>query len=99
MEETFSAPTNSYDEDFDIQKNLALFDKKAVFQEIESSGIIKVVKAGPKQPANYRHDENVLASGPVVYRQIKVPQSAGKEYVTGKLLFFSYSTSFMTANI
>jgi hypothetical protein len=42
------------------EKNLALFDKKAVFQEIEKSGP-EVIKTGEnKKPQKYRCDENVL---------------------------------------
>ena len=75
---------DSFDDEFDIQKNLELFDKKAVFQAMENSGAVKVVKAGPKQPSNYRYDENVLSAAPVMYRQIKLPQAPGQEYVTGE---------------
>lgn len=86
-EDCFSAPTESYLADFDFEKNLALFDKKAVFEEIESSGNGTVIFAGnaEKRPTKYRCDENVLQSGPVVLSQIKVPCSDAKCYVTGKV--------------
>ncbi|XP_062569542.1 enhancer of mRNA-decapping protein 3-like [Saccostrea cucullata] len=74
-EDCFSAPSESYLQDFDFEKNLALFDKKAVFEEIESANpeLTKVVET--KKPQKYRCDENVLQSAPVVYQQIKVPKA------------------------
>lgn len=84
-EDCFSAPSESYLQDFDFEKNLALFDKKAVFEEIESSNpeLTKVVET--KKPQKYRFDENVLQSAPVVYQQIKVPKSVPSKnsFVTG----------------
>ena len=85
-EKTFSAPMKSFLDEFDFEKNLALFDKQAVFEEIENSGFPKIVKAGAKPPSNYRYDENVINSAPVEYRQITVPHPTGKEYVAGKFI-------------
>lgn len=86
-EDCFSAPSESYLQDFDFEKNLALFDKKAVFEEIESANpdLIKVMDT--KKPQKYRCDENVLQSAPVVYKQIKVPKSvpSTNTFVTGNL--------------
>ncbi|KAK3097432.1 hypothetical protein FSP39_009602 [Pinctada imbricata] len=75
QDDCFSAPNHSYLTDFDFEKNLALFDKKAVFEEIENANpdCVKVVEA--KKPQKYRCDENVLQSGPVVLQQIKVPNN------------------------
>ena len=82
-QDCFSAPVDSFLDEFDFEKNLALFDKKAVFEEIESAQP-EVVKAVDKRPAKYRCDENVLQSGPVVLQQIKVPNQSGRTYVTGR---------------
>ncbi|CAC5413803.1 EDC3 [Mytilus coruscus] len=73
----FSAPTQSCMAEFDFEKNLALFDKKAVFQEIENSGP-EIIRANePKKPLKYRHDENVLETKKSVLQQIKVPNGHG----------------------
>lgn len=75
------------DEDFDFEGNLALFDKAAVFSQIDSSdrrGNSARGRGNPadQTPSRYRHDENILEAKPVVYRQIVVPQSEAKEYST-----------------
>ena len=86
-EDCFSAPTDSFLDEFDFEKNLALFDKQAVFEEIEKEieemGYPKIIRP-TNQPAKYRCDENVLQSEPVVYRQIKMTHSSNKEFQTGK---------------
>ncbi|XP_030042340.1 enhancer of mRNA-decapping protein 3 [Microcaecilia unicolor] len=73
------------DTDFDFEGNLALFDKAAVFEEIETyerrSGTRSRGTPNEK-PSRYRHDENILESEPIVYRQIVVPQLTSKEYCT-----------------
>ncbi len=105
---TFSAPTDAQLDEFDFESNLALFDKQAVFQEIDKEigvvGYPKVVQANFKQPGKYRCDENVLESEPVVYRQIKVPNLSGKEYVTGKtsvqiVLYFLLKRQLLYRNV
>lgn len=70
----FSTPVDTFlGDDFDFEKNLALFDKKAVFKEIENNcDYNHTLNTPEKKPTKYRHDENVLESGPVEYRQIKV---------------------------
>ncbi len=78
-------------EDFDFEGNLALFDKAAVFSQIETSerrgnGVRSRGTPGEQTPSRYRHDENIIEAKPVVYRQIMVPQSGTKEYSTGKNL-------------
>lgn len=82
-QDCFSAPVDSLLDEFDFEKNLALFDKKAVFEEIESSNPdgMPIVE---KKPTKYRYDENVLQSKPVKLQQIKVPKQYGNSYVTGK---------------
>ncbi|KAJ8406588.1 hypothetical protein AAFF_G00301620 [Aldrovandia affinis] len=75
------------DTDFDFEGNLALFDKAAVFSQIDASecrgnGARSRGTPGERTPSRYRHDENVLEAKPVVYRQITLPQQGGKEYCT-----------------
>ncbi|NWZ43199.1 EDC3 protein, partial [Brachypodius atriceps] len=73
------------DTDFDFEGNLALFDKAAVFEEIETyerrSGT-RSRGTPSEKPARYRHDENILESEPIVYRRIVVPQNPHKEFCT-----------------
>ncbi|XP_036400373.1 enhancer of mRNA-decapping protein 3-like [Megalops cyprinoides] len=75
------------DADFDFEGNLALFDKAAVFSQIDTSerrgnGARSRSTPGERTPSRYRHDENILEAKPVTYRQISVPQQGGKEYCT-----------------
>uniref|UniRef100_F6VG36 Enhancer of mRNA-decapping protein 3 n=2 Tax=Xenopus tropicalis TaxID=8364 RepID=F6VG36_XENTR len=76
------------DTDFDFEGNLALFDKAAVFEEIDTherrggGGGARSRGTPNERPPTYRHDENILESEPIVYRKIVVPQSGGKEYCT-----------------
>lgn len=81
-EECFGEPINDIlKKDFDFEKNLALFNKKAVYDEINAQRP-DLVRQTDKQ-VNYRHDETVLASSPAQYRQISVPSHyLQKDYVT-----------------
>ena len=85
-QDCFSAPVDSFlGDDFDFEKNLALFDKQAVFREIEDSSVHEQSSrpSTDRQPAKYKHDENVLDSGPIVYKQIEVRgEQAEQHYVT-----------------
>ncbi|XP_041799540.1 enhancer of mRNA-decapping protein 3-like [Chelmon rostratus] len=75
------------DADFDFEGNLALFDKAAVFSQIDGTNrhgnrAQHHSMPGDQKPLSYRHDENILEGKPVIYRQITVPQHGGKEYCT-----------------
>ncbi|KAM4602553.1 enhancer of mRNA-decapping protein 3-like [Polymixia lowei] len=75
------------DTDFDFEGNLALFDKAAVFSQIDGADrhgnrTRPCSTPSERTPPCYRHDENILEGKPVVYRQITVPQYGGKEYCT-----------------
>lgn len=73
--------------DFDFEGNLALFDKAAVFSQIDGTNSNRAQHHSTQdeqKPLSYRHDENILEVKPVVYRQITVPQHGGKEYCTGE---------------
>lgn len=77
------------DTDFDFEGNLALFDKAAVFSQIEgtnnhSNRTQHHSTQGEQKPVSYRHDENILQGKPVIFRRITVPQHGGKEYCTGE---------------
>ena len=88
-EDCFSAPAESIlNDEFDFEKNLAMFDKQAVFEEIEHTGypgmVMRACERG--RDAKFKNDENVLPSKPIVFNQIQVPNSVGgvsnAEYVT-----------------
>lgn len=66
-------------EDFDFEKNLALFNKQAFYNTMHD--LVPHEKVSNK----YKHNENVLHSTPVKFRQVTVPSPAINEYITGKL--------------
>ncbi|KAL4227472.1 enhancer of mRNA decapping [Mactra antiquata] len=81
-QDCFSAPVESILDDFDFEKNLALFDKKAVFEEIENYNIDNNIQITDRKQTKYRCDENVLQSKPAMYQQIQLPKEYGPSYVT-----------------
>lgn len=84
-EHTFGTPIDqSLNQDFDFEKNLALFNKEAVWQEINSlkPDIVRQSENNRGTGGRYRHDENIIVSEPTVFRQIMVPSAGEKEYVT-----------------
>ena len=97
-EDCFAVPIDSImDDEFDFEKNLALFDKRAVFDKIDrqrelagSTTPTLSAAAGSSSPrptgAKYRCDENVLPSRKAVYRQILISNPTSEviacEYVT-----------------
>lgn len=51
------------DEDFDFEQNLALFDKRAIWDEIDAVQQPSLMRqTAMVRPKNYRHDENILPS-------------------------------------
>jgi len=97
-EDCFAVPINSIvDDEFDFEKNLALFDKRAIFDKIEQQRELTgsttptsqaAVGSSSPRPADgkYRCDENVLPRSKAVYRQILVSKpndtATACEYVT-----------------
>ncbi|XP_006817169.1 enhancer of mRNA-decapping protein 3-like [Saccoglossus kowalevskii] len=79
----FSAPIDdSYLAEFDFEYNLGLFDKAAVFEEINkttSHDDITLEKLNKKKK-NYRFDENILQPDPCALKDIIVPPSTGQHY-------------------
>lgn len=76
------------DEDFDFEKNLALFDKQAIWDEIDAiqqkPDLVRQAVSSAKK--KYRHDENIITSEPTQYRQIElegvVTGGQSQEYLT-----------------
>ncbi|XP_020709599.1 enhancer of mRNA-decapping protein 3 [Athalia rosae] len=84
-EQAFGTPVDkSMEQDFDFEKNLALFNKEAVWQEINSlkPDIVRQSENNRGSVPKYRHDENVIESEPTAFRQIVVPSADDREYVT-----------------
>lgn len=75
--------------DFDFEGNLALFDKAAVFSQIEASvrhgSRTQYRSKSEQRPATYQHHENILEGKPLVSKQTTVLQHGGKEFCTGEL--------------
>ncbi|KAH8259254.1 hypothetical protein KR026_001150 [Drosophila bipectinata] len=75
-------------EDFDFEGNLALFDKQAIWDDIENTHqkpdvVRHLVNQHHHQPEQkYRHDENILASKPLQLRQIETMFDGSKDFVT-----------------
>jgi hypothetical protein len=61
---------------------------QAVYDEINAQrpDIVRHADTN-RRTQKYRHNENVIASMPAMYRQVVVPAPGLKEYVTGKDLF------------
>lgn len=74
--------------DFDFESSNAMFDKKSIFQEIEASIFGKnpekpdLVRQIGRTEEKYRHDENVLDSMCVQFRNIQLEFSPKQEYLT-----------------
>lgn len=86
-DDCLNAPVDSevFETEFDFEKNLALFDKQAVYEEINALSKpdhVKLIDCNKRCNAKYRHDENVLVGDVPLMRMISIPCSADKEYVT-----------------
>lgn len=86
-------PDDFSEEDFDFEGNLALFDKKEIFKEIDNENIFGVkgsaasqkpdlVRQLHKPEEKYRHDENVLDSMLMQFRNVQLEFKPKQEYTT-----------------
>ncbi|ALC42985.1 Edc3 [Drosophila busckii] len=90
QEQTFGSEADDplLREDFDFEGNLALFDKQAIWDDIESThqkpDLVRHAVHAQKQheEKKYRHDENILASKPLQLRQIQSMFDGSKSFVT-----------------
>ncbi|XP_037781740.1 enhancer of mRNA-decapping protein 3-like [Penaeus monodon] len=82
-ETTFGTPIDDdmLSTEFDFEKNLALFDKQAVIEEIQSLKPDVVRQADRYTEKKYRCDENVLPSKAPAKKQITVPTSGAAEVI------------------
>ena len=77
-----SSANNGFDQEFDFEKNLALFDKRAVYEEMAIQRPDLVQPSGDhRKPQNYRHDQNVIVNNRRI-PTIIVPNPGSSEYVT-----------------
>lgn len=80
-------------EDFDFEKNLALFNKKDFYNKIHKKpDLVSHERVSNK----YKHNENVLHSTPVKFRQVTVPSPAINEYITGEYQLYKLFTIHFT---
>ena len=83
-----SQKDSGLDQEFDFESNNALFNKEAVYEEIENGTAVAPSSDDTRhQPAKYGCHENVLQSSPVEFRQIQIDDKntandAKFEYVT-----------------
>ncbi|XP_017018363.1 enhancer of mRNA-decapping protein 3 [Drosophila kikkawai] len=92
VQQTFGSEADDplIQEDFDFEGNLALFDKQAIWDDIESThqkpDVVRHTVAHHRhhqQPEEkYRHDENILASKPLQLRQIESIFDGSTDFVT-----------------
>ncbi|XP_065676635.1 enhancer of mRNA-decapping protein 3 [Hydra vulgaris] len=69
--------------DFDFEKNLAKFDKRAVYEQMIQNSEESLPNGIPSYDKKMKCQENILESQPLSLRHIKVPlEHAGKEYST-----------------
>ncbi|XP_023223479.1 enhancer of mRNA-decapping protein 3-like isoform X2 [Centruroides sculpturatus] len=85
-EECFNVPIDNsiLENDFDFEKNLALFDKQAIFDEINAhtkGDSVRLVDCNRREQ-RYRCDENVLEGETFVSNQISVPCNVDRIFVT-----------------
>ncbi|XP_023341379.1 enhancer of mRNA-decapping protein 3 [Eurytemora carolleeae] len=87
-EDCFSPSVFDINEDFDFEKNLALFDKHTILAEIDQEfankpDIIRLVDCNRRPPEpKYKNDENILGNFVTEYRQIDTGEVMETEYVT-----------------
>lgn len=79
-------PDDFSDEDFDFDKNNAMFDKKSIFREIEMENCNgekpDLVLGTRKTEEKYRHDENILDSMLMQFRNVQLEFKPKQEYTT-----------------
>lgn len=85
-------PDDFSEEDFDFESNLALFDKKEIFKEIDNENIFGTKGSSSQKPdlvrqlhkpeQKYRHDENVLDSMIQQFRNVQLEFMPKQEYTT-----------------
>lgn len=81
---TFDTPIDHgiFQSDFDFEKNLALFDKQAIWDEIEAIQKPDLLPQSCNKSKNYRHDENIISSKPMGLRQISTGYQCTQEFAT-----------------
>lgn len=88
-------------EDFDFEGNLALFDKRAVWDALEAGKKPDVVQnaVSAQSQKKYRHDENILVSEPAQMRQIESLFEGSEDFVTDEGLIIPTVPTFVRSKI
>lgn len=73
-EACFGESTDAIDDDFDFEGNLALFDKRAFWEQMRNSHKPDLVRQAD-DAGKYKHDENVLGTAPVARHAMRVPDN------------------------
>lgn len=94
-EACFGTPLDkSLQKDFDFEKNLKLFNKQAIWDELNAAQKPDVIRQTDKRAhMKYRHDENIITALPTVFREIEVSVPDMREYVTDSGLIVPSITS------
>ncbi|XP_053614757.1 enhancer of mRNA-decapping protein 3 isoform X1 [Plodia interpunctella] len=71
-------------DDFDFEGNLALFDKRALWEQMRHSHKPDLLRQADEMGGKFRHDENVLGGTATARRSIRVPDAlrGPLDYVT-----------------
>ncbi|XP_022215569.2 enhancer of mRNA-decapping protein 3 [Drosophila obscura] len=104
MRQTFGSEADDplLQTEFDFEGNLALFDKQAIWENIESTRpdtARQAVKHHHQPEQKYRHDENILASKPLQLRQIESIFDGSKDFVTDDGLIIPTIPAFVRSKI
>lgn len=87
-------------EDFDFEGNLALFDKQALWNVIDSEQKPDLVRQTlSTREKKYRHDENILESEPLELRQIETMFESSTDFVTDEGLIIPTIPIFVRSKI
>lgn len=88
-------------EDFDFEGNLALFDKQAIWDSLETGKKPDVVQhaVSLQQQKKYRHDQNIIVSEPAQMRQIESLFEGSEDFVTDEGLIIPTIPMFVRSKI
>uniref|UniRef100_A0A1B0G261 Enhancer of mRNA-decapping protein 3 n=1 Tax=Glossina morsitans morsitans TaxID=37546 RepID=A0A1B0G261_GLOMM len=101
--QTFDTSVNDplLHEDFDFEGNLALFDKQAIWDSLNSGKKPDVVQhaVSAQHQQKFRHDENIIVSEPAQMRQIESLFEGSEDFVTDEGLIIPTIPLFVRTKI
>uniref|UniRef100_A0A1A9WTI6 DFDF domain-containing protein n=1 Tax=Glossina brevipalpis TaxID=37001 RepID=A0A1A9WTI6_9MUSC len=88
-------------EDFDFEGNLALFDKQAIWDSLNSGKKPDLVQhaVSAQQQQKFRHDENIIVGEPAEMRQIELLFEGSEDFVTDEGLIIPTIPLFVRTKI